>query len=56
MKNILLKQKKPFCGLRGGGGFMQPFKLTHNSRRAVIRQTGNGIRPEIAVVILHVKS
>lgn len=24
---------------------MQPFKLTHNSRRAVIRQTGNGVWP-----------
>lgn len=45
-RTFSLQQKKPFCGVgEGGGGFMQPFKLTHNSRRAVIRQTGNVVWP-----------
>lgn len=44
-RTFSLQQKKPFCGVGEGGGFIQPFKLTHNSRRAVIRQTGNGVWP-----------
>lgn len=46
MKHVFTSTKEAILwSWWGGGGFMQPFKLTHNSRRAVIRQTGNGVWP-----------